>query len=185
MFFSLLLVTSAYASLASFSQSGCQANYTGALSSYQKVISPKCFARPSTGTCDELTPSFFYNPATNQCLEDPRGGCDDGCVGFETSSECESSCIKAVAQPSGDQRSFKQEACTLTATSGALSKYEHLPATCFVTSMTGKCRARFISFHFDAASGQCVQGIYGGCPDGCQAFPNEKACKAACHKPAS
>nr|XP_042913890.1 isoinhibitor K-like isoform X2 [Parasteatoda tepidariorum] len=51
---------------------------------------------------------------------------------------------------------------------------------CNLPFETGPCRAGFLRFHFDKASGGCKQFVYGGCQGNGNNFKTEKECQDAC-----
>lgn len=176
----LVLLTGTCRAATPFAQTGCHASYSGRLTQQQQANPTICFAAPSPGLCRGFFPSFFYDPSKKQCSKAIFGGCDDGCYGFPSQADCESSCIRVTALPIASQQPFAQNACTLNATD--VSKYKDLPGTCFVQTKIGRCRSALTSYHFDTALDRCVEGRFGGCQDGCQAFVTLDSCEAACHQ---
>ncbi|KAI9292489.1 hypothetical protein K502DRAFT_367553 [Neoconidiobolus thromboides FSU 785] len=70
--------------------------------------------------------------------------------------------------------------CNITYPKTLLPNQKLLKSKCFIATDSGSCRASIPSYHYDPISNSCTEGLYGGCPDGCQVFKTKDECESEC-----
>uniref|UniRef100_A0A8C6XC87 BPTI/Kunitz inhibitor domain-containing protein n=1 Tax=Naja naja TaxID=35670 RepID=A0A8C6XC87_NAJNA len=111
-----------------------------------------CQIGPDVGPCKE---NF-----TRNCEEFIYGGCGGNKNNFETLDQCRR-----------DKLSYF-----------VLSLSYVSPEICTLPPKVGKCKAWFLRFYFNAATGNCEGFIYGGCEGNKNNFETLGQCRATCQR---
>eukprot|EP00892_Ulva_mutabilis_P009510 jgi/Ulvmu1/6931/UM032_0009.1 len=110
-----------------------------------------------TGPCRAALPRWAFSEEEGRCVRFTFGGCQGNDNSFGSRRLCEAECGKPDPEP--------ESVCDLP------------PA------VTGKCKAAFRRWTFNATSGSCERFVYGGCGGNGNRFETEQACMAECDMP--
>jgi len=111
-----------------------------------------CELKAETGMCRGYFPRYHFNKATGRCEKFVYGGCGGNGNNFETIEECQKSCAASA----------------------------HAQNLCELEADEGMCRGYFPMYHFNKATGQCEEFIYGGCGGNGNKFATIDECKSTC-----
>uniref|UniRef100_UPI00398E5ACD kunitz-type protease inhibitor 2 n=1 Tax=Pristiophorus japonicus TaxID=55135 RepID=UPI00398E5ACD len=126
----------------------------------------RCNAPKKVGNCRAAFPRWYFDPKTQICNMFIYGGCRGNKNNYESEGECIAACAgqKAVTpEPRKVQPDNADD-----------------EAYCFAPALTGKCRASFRRWHYDADTRLCKVFTYGGCSGNKNNYDSEDECLSRC-----
>uniref|UniRef100_A0A8C6XD17 BPTI/Kunitz inhibitor domain-containing protein n=1 Tax=Naja naja TaxID=35670 RepID=A0A8C6XD17_NAJNA len=135
-------------------------------------------------------PRYYYDAFNKRCRLFTYSGCGGNANNFQTFDQCNKECkpkptlahlhvfgvtadVHIPKQPrrKGDKLSYF-----------VLSLSYVSPEICTLPPKVGKCKASFLRFYFNAATGNCEGFIYGGCGGNKNNFVTLGQCRATCQR---
>jgi len=115
------------------------------------------------GRCKSRMEKYYFDKNTGRCNKFYYSGCGGGSNMFDTSAECQDSCV----QPAQLKRA-------------SVLQDLFLSNPCHQEKDPGPCRAAKPRFYFDKTSKKCQPFLYGGCKGNDNNFPDQEACEKKC-----
>lgn len=126
------------------------------------AFSPICQLPKVNGPCKAAFKRFFFNSETSQCEKFIYGGCQGNENNFESLQECKETC-------ESNERFLNENIEKL-----GLSDF------CFYSPEPGPCKAYFVRYYYDYATGNCENFVYGGCGGNENNFDDLETCIKTC-----
>ncbi|KAG8141466.1 hypothetical protein E2320_007090, partial [Naja naja] len=133
------------------------------------------------GPCKENFTRFYYDRTTKICKPFKFGGCNGNRNNFLNREDCMQECkpILKYLEPCKQLQGFlKRDKLSYF----VLSLSYVSPEICTLPPKVGKCKASFLRFYFNAATGNCEGFIYGGCGGNKNNFVTLGQCRATCQR---
>uniref|UniRef100_A0A8C6XCD3 BPTI/Kunitz inhibitor domain-containing protein n=1 Tax=Naja naja TaxID=35670 RepID=A0A8C6XCD3_NAJNA len=159
------------------------------------------------GPCKENFTRFYYDRTTKICKPFKFGGCNGNRNNFLNREDCMQECKPNKRQSKGKctcsfhtrcepdsqgrnschinrKRKFRDANCDPEDKLSyfVLSLSYVSPEICTLPPKVGKCKASFLRFYFNAATGNCEGFIYGGCGGNKNNFVTLGQCRATCQR---
>ncbi|KAK2191742.1 hypothetical protein NP493_46g01054 [Ridgeia piscesae] len=143
-----------------FVYGGCQGNdnrFSSKEACEQRCVSPAttvCLLNKDPGPCQVFFKNWYFDAASEECVEFVYGGCGGNNNRFATKDECKNTCRELLKKK-------KIDICTLP-------------------KETGPCTAYFERWYYDKSDEYCKMFVYGGCQGNKNRFVTEQECRSQC-----
>ncbi len=119
-----------------------------------------CLLPKIRGTCNEDTPSFYYDFISSKCTPFPYSGCEGNLNRFPSLDTCQKTC-QSLSQASYTQQLISTEVCN-------------------APKLPGQCHLKLQRWYFNNSTQMCHQFTYSGCDGNANNFETEPDCRRSC-----
>uniref|UniRef100_A0A8C8SWD3 Serine peptidase inhibitor, Kunitz type 2 n=1 Tax=Pelusios castaneus TaxID=367368 RepID=A0A8C8SWD3_9SAUR len=146
-----------------------------------------CLLPRVVGRCRAAFPRWWYNATSRECQQFTYGGCGANRNNFLVEDACQRKCVSAPGGEDLNEIPLASRKIPQSEVAGEPSRrgeqasnafgYEEL---CLAKAITGRCRASFPRWWFDAEMKTCRQFTYGGCGGNRNNYLTEEECLRRC-----